>query len=232
MNWQCHPDQPHLNRRTVLVAAGIGVAGLVAAACGTGSDDDKKDAGPKKPKVSVAYTPDLASPDAPNPTDEFSVKASKGTFNPDVKLLNPQGVAVKGELSDDRTTYTITEPLGYGATYTAKRNERIAVIACGYADGYPRLLSCGKGIVEIKGMPCPVLGRVCMDQIMVDVSALPDVQEGDEAILWGGEVSDSAETIAHKTDTISYEVLCGVSRRVPRVYLENGGIKAVEDWIL
>lgn len=118
MNWQCHPDQPHLNRRTVLVAAGIGVAGLVAAACGTGSDDDKKDTGPKKPKVSVAYTPDLASPDAPNPTDEFSVKASKGTFNPDVKLLNPQGVAVKGELSDDRTTYTITEPLGYGATYT------------------------------------------------------------------------------------------------------------------
>ena len=93
-------------------------------------------------------------------------------------------------------------------------------------------MSCGKGIVEIKGMPCPVLGRVCMDQIMVDVSALPDVQEGDEAILWGGEVSDSAETIAHKTDTISYEVLCGVSRRVPRVYLENGGIKAVEDWIL
>ena len=74
-------------------------------------------------------------------------------------------------------------------------------------------------------MPCPVLGRVCMDQIMVDVSALPDVQEGDEAILWGGEVSDSAETIAHKTDTISYEVLCGVSRRVPRVYLETAASK-------
>ena len=109
---------------------------------------------------------------------------------------------------------------------------KVATLCAGYADGYPRLLSCGKGIVEIKGMPCPVLGRVCMDQIMVDVSALPDVQEGDEAILWGGEVSDSAETIAHKTDTISYEVLCGVSRRVPRVYLENGGIKAVEDWIL
>ena len=88
------------------------------------------------------------------------------------------------------------------------------------------------GPFKKSGMPCPVLGRVCMDQIMVDVSALPDVQEGDEAILWGGEVSDSAETIAHKTDTISYEVLCGVSRRVPRVYLENGGIKAVEDWIL
>ena len=77
-----------------------------------------------------------------------------------------------------------------------------------------------------------IVGRVCMDQLMVDVSALPDVREGDEAILWGGTVSDSAETIARKTDTISYEVLCGVSRRVPRVYLENGGVKAVEDWIL
>ena len=66
----------------------------------------------------------------------------------------------------------------------------------------------------------------------VAVTTLPDVQEGDEAILWGGEVSDSAEDIARKTDTISYEVLCGVSRRVPRVYLEQGRITAVEDWIL
>ena len=77
-----------------------------------------------------------------------------------------------------------------------------------------------------------MLGRVCMDQLMVDVTALPDVQEGDEAILWGGKVSDSAEDIARKTDTISYEVLCGVSRRVPRVYLEQGRVTAVEDWIL
>ena len=103
----------------------------------------------------------------------------------------------------------------------------------GYADGYPRQLSCGKGIVEIHGTPCPVLGRVCMDQMMVDVSAVPGtVQEGDEAILWGGTVSDSAEDIARKTDTITYEVLCGVSRRVPRVYLEHGTTAAVEDWIL
>ena len=108
----------------------------------------------------------------------------------------------------------------------------MATLCTGYADGYPRLLSCGKGIVEVHGVPCPVLGRVCMDQLMVDVTAVPDVQEGDEAILWGGTVSDSAEDIARKTDTISYEVLCGVSRRVPRVYLEHGQIVAVEDWIL
>ena len=120
----------------------------------------------------------------------------------------------------------------YGRRFTADKPTLVATLCTGYADGYPRQLSCGKGIVEIHGTPCPVLGRVCMDQIMVDVSALPDVQEGDEAILWGGEVSDSAETIAHKTDTISYEVLCGVSRRVPRVYLEHGTTAAVEDWIL
>ena len=122
--------------------------------------------------------------------------------------------------------------ISYGGTYTTSSPRRVATIPGGYADGYPRQLSCGKGIVEIHGTPCPVLGRVCMDQLMVDVTALPDVQEGDEAILWGGEVSDSAEDIARKTDTISYEVLCGVSRRVPRVYLEQGRITAVEDWIL
>ena len=86
--------------------------------------------------------------------------------------------------------------------------------------------------MEIHGTPCPVLGRVCMDQMMVDVTGIPDIHEGDEAILWGGAVSDDAETIARKTDTISYEVLCGVSRRVPRVYLEQGRVTAVEDWIL
>ena len=94
------------------------------------------------------------------------------------------------------------------------------------------LSPCGKGIVEIHGTPCPVLGRVCMDQMMVDVTDVPEVREDDEAILWGGTVSDTAETIARKTDTIPYEVLCGVSRRVPRVYRDHGQIVAVEDWIL
>ena len=154
-----------------------------------------------------------------DPSDEVRF----GLFRPVMKLKTV--VSMVKEMQPGQSA-------SYGRRFTAEKPTKVATLCAGYADGYPRLLSCGKGIVEIKGMPCPVLGRVCMDQIMVDVSALPDVQEGDEAILWGGEVSDSAETIAHKTDTISYEVLCGVSRRVPRVYLENGGIKAVEDWIL
>ena len=120
----------------------------------------------------------------------------------------------------------------YGRCFTAEKPTKVATLCTGYADGYPRLLSCGNGIVEVHGKPCPVLGRVCMDQLMVDVTDVPQVQEGDEAILWGGAVSDSAEDIARKTDTISYEVLCGVSRRVPRVYLEHGEIVAIENWIL
>ena len=120
----------------------------------------------------------------------------------------------------------------YGRRFTAEKPTKVATLCTGYADGYPRLLSCGKGVVEIHGKACPVLGRVCMDQMMVDVTDVPEVREDDEAILWGGTVSDTAETIARKTDTIPYEVLCGVSRRVPRVYRDHGQIVAVEDWIL
>lgn len=83
----------------------------------------------------------------------------------------------------------------YGRRFTAKTPTKIATLCAGYADGYPRLLSCGQGIVEIHGKPCPVVGRVCMDQLMVDVTNVPDVHEDDEAILWGGAVSDSAEDV-------------------------------------
>lgn len=122
--------------------------------------------------------------------------------------------------------------VSYGATYvTEKPMTRIATVSAGYADGYPRALS-NQGCVLIHGKKAPIIGRICMDQMMVDVTNVPDVREDDEAILWGGAVSDSAEDIARKTDTISYEVLCGVARRVPRVYLEHGEIKTVEDWIL
>ena len=155
-----------------------------------------------------------------DPSDEVRF----GQFRPVMKLKTV--VSQVKEMQPGQST-------SYGRRFTAEKPTLVATLCTGYADGYPRLLSCGKGIVEIHGRPCPVLGRVCMDQMMVDVSAVPGtVQEGDEAILWGGPVSDSAEDIARKTDTISYEVLCGVSRRVPRVYLEHGETVAVEDWIL
>lgn len=123
------------------------------------------------------------------------------------------------------------QSVSYGRRFTAQTPTRVATLCAGYADGYPRLLSCGRGVAELRGRPAPVLGSVCMDQTMVDVTAVPGVQAGDEAVLWGGAVSDSAESIAEKTGTISYEILCGVARRVPRVYLENGLPVAVDGLI-
>ena len=154
-----------------------------------------------------------------DPSDEVRF----GLFRPVMKLKTV--VSMVKEMQPGQST-------SYGRCFTAEKPTKVATLCTGYADGYPRLLSCGNGIVEIHGKPCPVLGRVCMDQLMVDVTEVPQVQEGDEAILWGGAVSDSAEDIARKTDTISYEVLCGVSRRVPRVYLEHGEIVEIENWIL
>lgn len=120
---------------------------------------------------------------------------------------------------------------GYGRAFTAQQPTRIATLCVGYADGYPRSLSCGKGIVELHGKAAPVVGRVCMDQLLVDVSHIPEVQSGDEAILWGGSVSDTAQTIADKIGTIPYEVLCMPSRRVPRIYRRGDTLIEVADYL-
>ena len=90
----------------------------------------------------------------------------------------------------------------------------------GYADGYRRGIS-GKGCVLVRGRRAPILGRVCMDQMMVDVTDIPGAREGDEAVLLGrqGDEQIDAEEMAAWLDTISYEVLCSPSKRVPRVYI-------------
>ena len=90
----------------------------------------------------------------------------------------------------------------------------------GYADGYRRGIS-GKGCVLVRGQRAPILGRVCMDQMMVDVTDISGAQEGDEAVLLGrqGDEQIDAEEMAAWLDTISYEVLCSPSKRVPRVYI-------------
>ena len=113
MNTQSSP----LNRRTVLAAAGLGVLGVAAAACSGSSSNSGEAKKPDAPVVGITFTPALDA-EAPNPTAEFSVKVSDGVLNPDVKLSNPRGRAVAGKLSDDRTTFTVTEPLGYDTEYT------------------------------------------------------------------------------------------------------------------
>ena len=112
--------------------------------------------------------------------------------------------------------------ISYGKTVIADKPMRIATIPVGYADGYPRSLS-NKGLVEIGGRTARITGRICMDQCMIDVSALPEVKRGDQVTLFGnGGVT--ADTIAKIRGTIHYEVLCDVKRRVPRVYIKDGKI--------
>ncbi len=110
-------------------------------------------------------------------------------------------------------------PISYGRTYVTKRKSLIATLPIGYADGYNRALS-NKGEAIVRGVRAPVVGRVCMDMAMLDVTDVPGVSEGDEVVLIGGQGGEriTADDIAAKTGTIAYEVLCAISSRVPRVY--------------
>ncbi len=122
----------------------------------------------------------------------------------------------------------------YGRTFTAETPHRVATVTVGYADGYPRLCSGsqGGGVMLIHGRPAPVLGRVCMDQTVVDVTDIPGAAMGDEVTVFGAEATaggDTAATIARKTGTIPYEIVCGISRRVPRQYWQGGALVGVWD---
>jgi alanine racemase len=125
--------------------------------------------------------------------------------------------------------YTKTLPAGspvsYGRTFHTKRTSRIATLPVGYADGYRRDLS-NRAWVLLRGQKAPVVGTVTMDLIMVDVTDIPDVSEGDEAILFGPTEGAClpVEDLAERIGTISYELLCAVSKRVPRVYTRGGKI--------
>jgi alanine racemase len=109
--------------------------------------------------------------------------------------------------------------ISYGGTFVTKRESLIATLPIGYADGYNRLLS-NRGEVLIRGRRAPVVGTVCMDYVMVDVSHIASVSTGDEVVLLGKQGKEwiSAEEVAQKLGTISYEILCSVGKRVPRVY--------------
>ncbi len=113
--------------------------------------------------------------------------------------------------------------ISYGGTYVADKKRRVATIPVGYADGYPRQLS-NKGWVLIHGKKAPILGRVCMDQFMVDVTEIGDVKKGDEVTLLGrdGDEFISIEEIGDLCGRFSYEFACDISPRVPRVYIKDG----------
>jgi alanine racemase len=111
--------------------------------------------------------------------------------------------------------------ISYGGTFATKRESLIATLPIGYADGYSRHLS-NHGEVLIHGKRAPIVGKVCMDFIMVDATDIPRVSVGDEVILMGkqGKEQITAEEIAEKINSVSYEVLCAIGKRVPRIYKE------------
>ncbi len=114
------------------------------------------------------------------------------------------------------TTHVAGDTVSYGRTYTCDGEQRFAVLPIGYADGLHRALS-GKLQVVIGGKTAPQRGRICMDMCMVDITHLPEVQVGDEVEIFGSQ--QSVDTLAELAGTISYELLCAVSPRVPRVYV-------------
>lgn len=124
------------------------------------------------------------------------------------------------------------ETIGYGGTYTLLEDKRIATVGVGYADGYPRALS-NQGRMLVHGQYAPIMGRVCMDQTMIDVSNIPGVEIGDEVVLVGkqGENEIPVEEPAGMSASFNYEFVCDVNRRVPRVFYQEGKIVGVKNYL-
>ncbi|MBN1903006.1 alanine racemase [Candidatus Sumerlaeota bacterium] len=150
------------------------------------------------------------------------------------------GVMIYGMLPDKETTPSISiKPvmtlktklvqiherpkgrfLSYGCAFQTRRKSRIGILPIGYGDGFSRRLS-NRGEVIIRGCRAPIVGRVCMDQVLVDVTDIPAASIGDDVLLWGQNGNDTlkVEEVASWMDTITYEVTCALGKRVPRIYM-------------
>lgn len=142
-------------------------------------------------------------------------------LKPDYQNVLPEGIKPvltwKSVVSMVKTVKE-GETIGYGRTYKTEKNMTVATIPTGYADGYNRHLS-NKGFVLIRGAKAPIVGRVCMDQMMVDVTGI-DCQMGEEVVLLGTDENNqfSADDMAQILGTIGYEIVCDIGRRVIRYY--------------
>lgn len=145
-------------------------------------------------------------------------------LHPDISLDIPEGLEpvmeLKAVISHVKTVQA-GDCISYGRTFVADREMRIATVTIGYADGYSRLLS-GKGEILVHGKRCRIVGRVCMDQLMMDVSDVPEAKAGDIVTMIGRDGDDiiTADELASIYGTIGYEVVCGISKRVPRIYID------------
>lgn len=127
----------------------------------------------------------------------------------------------------------VGQSVSYGRRFIADRKSKIASLPIGYADGYTRMLS-GKAEALVKGKRVPVVGRICMDQCMIDVTGIENVAVGDEVVLFGkqGDGFIHIDELADKLETINYEIVCMIGKRVPRVYIKDGKIVDVCNYII
>ena len=181
------------------------------------------------------------------PIPPVHIQSSYGILNyPDLRCsyVRP-GIAMYGVLSsasDQTVTSAVLRPVlslkarvvlvrmvssgesvGYGRAFTATRETAVAVLPIGYADGLPRSLSCGNGEILLHGQRAPIIGRICMDQLMADVTDIPDVNPGDVATLIGcdGQETISAEQVADEAGTITNELLSRLGTRLERFYFQS-----------
>ena len=147
--------------------------------------------------------------------------------NIDVKPV----LSLKARISNVKKEHA-GERISYGGTYATEEGDVIATLPIGYADGWMRLMS-NNAEVLVHGKRCKIVGRVCMDQCMINVTDVPDVKIGDEVVLIGNQGDDriSIEEVVNRIPTIPHEILCDINRRVPRVYLKDGEIVKVTQYL-
>lgn len=145
--------------------------------------------------------------------------------------LNP-AMTLKARISNIKTLPT-NVGISYGHAFTTERVSVIGTIPIGYADGFSRMLS-GKAYVSVNGTRVPIVGRICMDQMMIDITDIADVGIGDEVVLFGAgdESYPKVEEVAAQLGTINYELICMMGRRIPRVYLKNNEVIKIVDYLI
>lgn len=148
------------------------------------------------------------------------------------KVLLKPALALKSHVAFVKEIEAGT-PISYGGTYVSERNMKIATIPVGYADGYPRQLS-NIGYVLIRGSKAPIVGRVCMDQFMVDVTDIEGVSFGDNVTLIGKDGNEiiTVEELGELSGRFNYEFVCDLGKRIPRVYVKNGKVAEQVDYFV
>jgi alanine racemase len=159
----------------------------------------------------------------------FGIIPSWEMKNPDFDLKHTFAwKTVVSHIKDVR----VGESIGYSRTFTADRKMKVATLPIGYADGFSRSNGAKGFKIYVKDKPCPIVGRVCMDQIMIDVSEVEEISVGDEITVFGNGSPVSVYDYSELHSTIPHEVMCDIGMRVPRVYLRHGKFESIADYLL